>query len=119
MTELSRRRFLGAAAASGFAAASSTPLDAFAAAKNDGRPIVYWTPEISSESLRRVYRLVSANVTGKVALKLHTGEPHGPNILPPAWIEALQADIPQSTIVECNVLYKSPRQTTEGHRRTL
>ena len=58
-------------------------------------------------------------MTGKVALKLHTGEPNGPNILPRPWVQRLQASIPDSTIVECNVLYESPRQTTEGHRETL
>ena len=34
-------------------------------------------------------------------------------------VRALQARIPKSSIVECNVLYPSPRQTTEGHRETL
>ena len=58
-------------------------------------------------------------MTGKVALKLHTGEPNGPNILPRPWVQRLQASIPDSAIVECNVLYESPRQTTEGHRETL
>ena len=48
--------------------------------------------------------------------------PHIPpksHILPPAWIKTLQGTIPESTIVECNVLYKSPRQTTAGHRKVL
>ena len=56
---------------------------------------------------------------GRIAIKLHTGEPHGPNILPRDMVRALQARIPKSSIVECNVLYPSPRQTTEGHRETL
>ena len=34
-------------------------------------------------------------------------------------MQRLQASIPDSAIVECNVLYESPRQTTEGHRETL
>lgn len=54
-----------------------------------------------------------------MALKHHTGEPDGPNILPREWIRDFQAAVPNSTIVECNVLYKSPRQTTEGHRKVL
>lgn len=114
----SRRQFIEMAAAG----LASTPLFASgmsASGKTDDRPVVYWTPEISPESLLRMYKLVSGNIRGKVALKLHTGEPKGPNILPPAWIRQLQAQIPQSTIVECNVLYKSPRQTTAGHRKVL
>ena len=34
-------------------------------------------------------------------------------------VRGFQANIPNSSIVECNVLYPSPRQTTEGHRETL
>ena len=59
------------------------------------------------------------NVRCKIAIKLHTGEPHGPNILPREMVRGFQANIPDSSIVECNVLYPSPRQTTEGHRETL
>ena len=40
-------------------------------------------------------------------------------ISPPAWVQKLQEYIPNSTIVECNVLYGSPRQSTAGHRQTL
>ncbi|MDY4488307.1 MAG: DUF362 domain-containing protein, partial [Candidatus Limivicinus sp.] len=65
------------------------------------------------------YEKVCAPLQGRIAIKLHTGEPHGPNILPRDMVRALQARIPGSTIVECNVLYPSPRQTTEGHRETL
>ena len=34
------------------------------------KPVVYWTPEISSASLRRMYNLIKGGITGKVALKL-------------------------------------------------
>lgn len=111
---LSRRRFLEAAAAGLAAGTLST-----GAAAADERPVVYWTPELSAESLMRMYRRINRDITGKVALKLHTGEPGGPNILPREWVKALQATIPNSSIVECNVLYKSPRQTTEGHRKVI
>lgn len=67
----------------------------------------------------RLYGRINRDIGGKVALKGHTGEPHGPNILPPAWIKNIQDHIPHSTIAECNVLYDSPRQTTKGHRATL
>ena len=66
-----------------------------------------------------MYHLINKEISGKVALKLHTGEPNGPNILPREWVKALQAEIPNSNIVECNVLYKSPRQTTAGHRKVI
>jgi len=47
------------------------------------------------------------------------GEPHGPNLLPIQFIQSLQPQIPNSTIVESNVLYPSPRQNTATHRETL
>ena len=80
---------------------------------------VYFSREITPESLLKIYSMVNQDIKGKVAIKLHTGEPHGPNLLPRELAKALQADIPDSTIVECNVLYPSPRQTTEGHLETL
>ncbi len=119
MTTLSRREFLQtitAALAAGPALASHAAEGAAAAS---GVPVVYWTPELSSAALLRMYRLINKDITGRVALKLHTGEPDGPNILPRDWVRDLQATVPQSTIVESNVLYKSPRQTTEGHRKVI
>lgn len=83
------------------------------------KPVVYWTPEISSAYLQRMYKLINKNISGKVALKLHTGEPNGPFILPRDWIKELQATIPNGIIVECNVLYESPHQTTACHRKVL
>lgn len=48
--------------------------------------IVYFTRDLSAAGLRKVYEKVSANLTGKIAVKLHTGEQHGPNIIPmPGW----------------------------------
>lgn len=80
---------------------------------------VYFTKDLSAASLLRLYGMINQNLTGKIAVKLHTGEPDGPNILPREWIKEFLAHVPGSTVVECNVLYDSPRQTTEGHRKTL
>ncbi len=83
------------------------------------KPQVFFTEDISVEGLRKVYAKINEGLTGKIAVKLHTGEPNGPNILPREMVQAFLSDIPNTTIVECNVLYESPRQTTEGHRKTL
>lgn len=82
-------------------------------------PQVYFTKELNAKSLQKMYRLVSSSLTGKVAVKLHTGEPHGPNIIPVSWVKELLPEIPNGTVVETNVFYDSPRQTTQGHRETL
>ena len=114
---VNRRQFIKAGSlALGSLAVHSLPLQARPA---EEKATVYFTPEITTESLLRIYEKVCAPLQGRIAIKLHTGEPHGPNILPRDMVRALQARIPKSSIVECNVLYPSPRQTTEGHRETL
>lgn len=127
---LSRRNFLksGALALGAFAAASVLPkIDpALAAAREQGgraasggKANVFFTRDISAEGIRALYSRVNEGISGKVAVKVHTGEPDGPNIIPREWIKAFLPHVPNPTIVECNVLYPSPRQTTEGHRQTL
>ena len=82
--------------------------------------IVYFTRDISPEGIRKMYRRISANLTGRIAVKCHTGEPKGPNIIPPAWVrQLLENEIPGGTIVETNTYYEGDRFTTEQHRRTL
>ncbi|MBO6158837.1 MAG: DUF362 domain-containing protein [Firmicutes bacterium] len=82
--------------------------------------IVYFTRDLSPEGLMKVYERVNGQICGKVAIKLHTGEPHGPNIIPPAWIKAFMAkELPDATIVETNTYYDGDRYTTEQHRKTL
>lgn len=116
---LSRRAFLkGSAVAAGAMALGTFPHSSGFAAVQD-KAQVFFTRDISLDSLLKLYARVNQQITGKVAIKLHTGEPKGPNILPVTWAQKLLETIPQSRVVECNVLYDSPRQTTEGHRETL
>ena len=80
---------------------------------------VYFTKHIDADHLIKLYDRVSENIYGKVAIKLHTGEQHGPNILPRDMVKAFQAYIPNSNIVETNTMYPGDRDTTEKHRETL
>lgn len=80
---------------------------------------VYFSCHIDAEHLIKLYEKISDEIYGKVAIKLHTGERHGPNILPRDLVRAFQAQIPESTIVETNTLYKGDRYTTEDHLETL
>lgn len=111
---INRRQFLETTAA----LIGSSPVCSALAQQNETAE-VFFSKEISPQSLIKMFKLVGGNLNGKIAIKLHTGEPHGPNIIPPSWVQKLQEQIPNSTIVECNVLYGSPRQTTKGHRETL
>lgn len=119
---LSRRAFLksGSAILGSAAVTGAMPLIGQAAdVQTAPRAKVYFSREISADAMLRLYGKINQDIGGKIALKVHTGEPHGPNILPPAWIKNIQEHIANATIVECNVLYDSPRQTTEGHRQVL
>ena len=82
--------------------------------------IVYFTRDLSPEGLMKIYERVSGNIHGKVAIKLHTGEQNGPNIIPSAWVkEFMEKELPDATIVETNTYYEGDRYTTEQHRKTL
>ena len=63
--------------------------------------IVYFTRDLSAEGLIKAYEQVNAHIEGKTGVKLHTGEQHGPNIIPHEWVKALmQKDLPDASIVE-------------------
>ena len=82
--------------------------------------IVYFTRDLSADGLRKIYQKVNKRMKGKVAVKLHTGEKNGPNIIPRSWVKDLiTKDIPGATIVETNTYYEGDRYTTEQHRETL
>ena len=82
--------------------------------------VVYFTRDLSAEGLKKIFERVNSPLTGKVAIKLHTGEQHGPNIIPRPWVKDLiNADLPDATIIETNTYYEGDRYTTEQHRETL
>ena len=88
--------------------------------RTGGESVVYFTRDLSAEGLQKIFGRVSGNLTGKVGVKLHTGEPNGPNIIPRPWVEALMKnDLPDASIVETNTYYEGGRYTTEQHRETL
>ena len=80
---------------------------------------VYFTKDISPEGLLQLYNKVNENIDGRVIIKFHTGEPHGPNILPKNMVKTLYDAVPNATLGDTNVYYESPRQTTKGHRETI
>lgn len=96
--------------------AVNTPL----AQRRGPQSVVYFTRDLSSEGLRKIVARVSSVLEGKVAVKLHTGEKGGPNILPREWVQALLLnDIHNATIVETNTYYAGDRDSTAKHRDTL
>ena len=79
---------------------------------------VYFTKEITPESLIKIYEALGKDLKGKVAVKISTGEPGGHNFLNPNLIKDLVTKL-NSTIVECNTAYSGRRSSTEEHWKAI
>ncbi len=79
---------------------------------------VYFTKEITPEALVRIYKALGVKATGRVAVKISTGEAGGHNYLKPTLIRNLVDEV-GGTIVECNTAYPGKRNTTEAHWQTI
>lgn len=77
-------------------------------------PVVYMTMEINAESLMAVYEALGASPSGRIAVKLSTGEP-GSNYLRTDLIGDLVKSFDDPTIVECNTAYGGSRSNTAMH----
>ena len=69
---------------------------------------VYFTKEITSESLIKIYKSLNQELKGKVAVKISTGEPGGHNFLNSNLIKGLVNKL-NGTIVECCTAYSGKR----------
>ena len=79
---------------------------------------VYFTKEITPESLIKIYEALGRDLKGKVAVKISTGEPGGHNFLNPNLIKDLIHKL-NGTIVECNTAYAGRRNSTEEHWKAI
>lgn len=79
---------------------------------------VYFTSDISPESLVKIYNALGKEATGKVAVKISTGESSQSNHLRPELIGQLVKDV-KGTLVECNTAYGGNRSNTANHRRAI
>lgn len=77
-------------------------------------PVVYMTTDISPQGLMAVYQALDWTPTGRVAVKLSTGEPPNSNYLAPELIANLVQSV-NGTIVECNTAYGGSRAETAMH----
>jgi uncharacterized Fe-S center protein len=117
---MSRRSFMKTGAlALGALGVADVPGMGKALAASSDKAQVFFTENISAEGLLTIYARINRTITGRTGIKIHTGEPHGPNIIPRDMVKALQQHIPNSVLVETNTLYKGKRYTTADHRETL
>lgn len=82
--------------------------------------VVYFTRDLSADGLKKIYDRIGQTMKGRVAIKLHTGEKDGPNIIPREWVKSLvNTSLPGGTIIETNTYYEGDRYTTDLHKETL
>ena len=79
---------------------------------------VFFTKEITPESLIRVFDAMETELNGKVAVKISTGEPGGHNFLQPELIAPLVSKL-SGTIVESCTAYKGRRLNPEDHWKSI
>lgn len=80
-----------------------------------GKSKVYFTKEITPESLVRIYKALGFKLKGKVAVKLHSGEEGNQNYVKPEFVKQI-IDYVDGTVVECNTAYEGARNETEKHK---
>ena len=79
---------------------------------------VYFTRELTPESLIKVYRALGKELSGNVAVKLHSGERGNQNYLRPDFLRPLVEDV-GGTVVECNTAYGGARNSTKKHVKLI
>lgn len=82
------------------------------------KSIVYYSKNISPEYVLKLYNLLEANLTGKTAVKVHTGEVGNQNFIKPVFWRPV-IDAVSGVVVECNTAYHGERDSTDKHLRTI
>ncbi len=88
------------------------------AAVTQAQPVVYFTNEITPESLVKIYKALGVEATGRVAVKISTGEGGNKHYLKPTLIRNLVDEV-NGTIVECGTAYGGSRQDPAKHWQTI
>lgn len=84
---------------------------------------VFFSSEITPEKVVELFHAAANDLPGgilpgKVAVKLHSGEPGNQNFLKPEFWQPIVNDV-HGTVAECNTAYDGGRNTTEKHRETM
>ena len=79
---------------------------------------VYFTKDITSENLVKLYNILNKELKGKVAVKVHSGEEGNQNYLRPEFLKDIIERV-NGTVVECNTAYLGARNTTEKHEKLI
>ncbi len=79
---------------------------------------VYFTDKLTPESLVGMHKAVGKELTGKVAVKVHSGEKGNQNYLRPEFLKEL-IDYVNGTVVETNTAYPGQRNNTKKHIKLM
>ncbi len=79
---------------------------------------VFFSREITPEKVVEMYQLAGKELSGKVAVKLHSGEEGNQNFLRPEFWKPM-IEYTDGTVVECNTAYEGSRNTTQKHLETI
>ena len=79
---------------------------------------VYFSKEITSEKVLELYKMLGKELSGNVAVKVHSGEKGNQNFLRPDFWENIITHV-GGTVVECNTAYSGERNTTEKHKKLI
>lgn len=82
------------------------------------KSIVYFSKNITPDTVLKLYKKLGIELTGNVAVKLHSGEPGNQNFLRPDFFKSV-IDHVNGVVVECNTAYEGGRNTTEKHLKTM
>lgn len=79
---------------------------------------VYFIKDVTSENLIKIYKSLNIDLTGKVAVKLHSGEEGNQNYVKPEFVKGI-IEYVNGTVVECNTAYEGARNTTDKHKKLI
>lgn len=79
---------------------------------------VYFTRNITPDSLIKMYQVLNIELPGNIAIKLHSGEEGNQNFVKPLFVKPL-IDYLKGTVVECNTAYEGSRNETKKHQELL
>jgi len=79
---------------------------------------VYFTKELTPESVVKMYEVLNKELPGRVAVKVHSREQGNQNYLKPLFMSQIVKRV-NGTIVECNTAYEGARNTSSKHKDLL
>ena len=79
---------------------------------------VYFIKDITPENVVKIFERLGKELSGKVAVKVHSGEKGNQNYLRPEFMKPMVEHV-KGTIVECNTAYEGARNNTEKHKKLI